>query len=112
MNDETGEERQSRVLELKECVLNERIAPTTFTIAQFNLENGERYWDKIENRLLVYQNGELVDARDYTPLGDKRGSHNISKVLLATNIVIIVLVAALIWFNKKKRERARAAFSG
>ena len=49
-----------RVLTLEECNLNKPVNPASFTYKQFGLKNGERLFDRIENALFVYQDGEFV----------------------------------------------------
>ena len=55
---------------LRECSVNKPIAPNVFSYDQFGLKNGERVLDKIEGGLFVYQDGNLVNAKDMPPPRD------------------------------------------
>jgi hypothetical protein len=49
---------------LRECSVNKPIAPNVFSYDQFGLKNGERVLDNIDGALFVYQEGNLVNAKD------------------------------------------------
>jgi hypothetical protein len=51
-----------RTVELRECSVNNPIAPTVFTYDQFGLKNGERVLDRIEGALFVYQEAKQLSV--------------------------------------------------
>jgi hypothetical protein len=59
-----------RNVELRKCSVNRPIAPNVFSYDQFGLKNGERVLDKIDGVLFVYQDGNLVKAKNMLPVQD------------------------------------------
>ncbi len=61
---ETGEPIRVSTFKLIDVVINEPIDPSTFAFAKFEMKDGERIYDRIENKLFLYRDGKLVDPGD------------------------------------------------
>lgn len=101
----TGDRIESeRIVTLQEAVLNEPITPETFTIAQFQLNNGERVSDSIQDRQFVYDNGELEPAEAYYNRRNRIGDTARSALIWVNLLGMCCLVLFL--FVRFKRKRA------
>jgi len=57
--------RFQRILTLEECELNAPISPEVFTFAYFGLENGERVLDRIEGVACNFEDGSLINPKEF-----------------------------------------------
>lgn len=84
--------RFERTLTLNQCDVNPELSPDAFSLSQFELANGERVANVVEDKVFVFDSGNLVPAQHRTPAVASVLTR-FNWLLFGINIAAIVLLA-------------------
>ena len=83
-----------REFEARETSINETISNSEFGVESFQLVDGERLVDKVENKLLVKSKDGFVPAASYVPDNPslpKRSSNRLLFMMLASGVALLIV---------------------
>lgn len=97
-----------RNLHLTDCVLNKPVPAEEFTVAAFGLVDGERFMDRVDNRLYLVKDGEFVEAVASISSASSIPKANFRR-LLPKLLPAVVLFAVMGVLGLRRRQRRNAA---
>jgi hypothetical protein len=110
----TNEDSRTFEMALDGCTINAPIDASRFTVKEFKLNEGDRFWDKLDNKLFVMHEGQLVDLASIRPVitvpGEAGGAPRASglrKMLLVLNTVFILVLCGFAHFRYRKHRQSR-----
>jgi len=113
MNGEAGDSRWTplildRHLVLAETRLNERIPAEQFSIEGVELAKGDRFVDRIEQKLYVHEGRELIPAAEYDPATAGGLRKRTGMYVLGASVLVMAFVGAMIARRAFRRRRVAA----
>jgi hypothetical protein len=110
----TTEDSAALELVLGTCTINVPIDAARFSVKEFKLNEGDRLWDKLENKLFVMHDGQFVNSATIKPVINVPGPSGSTvtptgprKMLLVLNTAFIVLLCGFALFRYRKQRQAR-----
>ena len=94
-----------RNLDLQDCVVNGPSHPDGFSYKRLGLQDGERVVDRIESKLYILDNGQLVEVQkvDAGPKQSVKASKSRWKLVMTVNAVVLIALIVFVYFRKRRQ---------